>query len=69
LLTLAWTPAWRGPLPHGAGADDIVMALPEWRIVDDGPFDASGLPRPLRRVKPHWYRLRLETGHAAAATS
>jgi len=62
LVTLAWARAWRGPLPRGAGAADIAAALPGWRIVDEGAFDASGLPRPLRGVAPRWYRLRREAG-------
>ncbi|MEZ5857308.1 MAG: class I SAM-dependent methyltransferase [Hyphomicrobiaceae bacterium] len=58
LLTLAWAPGWRGPLPRGASRADIEGAFANWRVIDDGAFDATGLPRPLRRVAPRFYRLR-----------
>jgi hypothetical protein len=37
---------------------DLEGLLPSWRITDDEAFDASGLPRPLRRVEPRMYRLK-----------
>ena len=56
-LILAWKPGRRGPLPRGASRSDIEAALPGWRIVDDQPFDATGLPGPLRGVEPRIFRL------------
>lgn len=58
MVILAWAPAHRGPLPRGAGRADIESAFPEWRVIDEQPFDASGLPTLLRRVDPRCYRLR-----------
>jgi SAM-dependent methyltransferase len=58
VLMMAWAPGRRGPLPRGISRAEIETALPGWRIDDDGMFDTSGLPRPLRAVGPHWYRLR-----------
>lgn len=55
-LLLVWTPARRGPLPPGADGDDLHAAFPEWRIVDEQPYEGE-LPGPLRRVAPRWYRL------------
>ncbi|MEZ5816243.1 MAG: class I SAM-dependent methyltransferase [Hyphomicrobiaceae bacterium] len=58
LLMLAWRPGWRGPLPHGMSASDIDAVFPDWRVIDTIPFDATGLPPPLRTVEPRVYRLR-----------
>lgn len=58
MLTLAWAPGYRGPLPRGMSRDDIERAFPSWTIVDAVAFDASGLPPPLRKVDPVCYRLR-----------
>lgn len=57
-LVLAWKPGRRGPLPRGASRADIEAAFPDWEVVDDGPFDATGLPGPLRNVEPRVYRLQ-----------
>jgi SAM-dependent methyltransferase len=58
MLTLAWAPARRGPLPRGASRADIEAAFPSWTVIDESEFDVSGLPPPLRRVDPRCYRLR-----------
>ena len=58
ILLLAWAPGQRGPLPRGMSRDDVATAFSEWRIVSDEPFDATGLPGPLRNVDPRVYRLR-----------
>lgn len=56
LLLLAWVRARRGPLPPGANQDDLLTAFPQWRIVQEQPYQGV-LPRPLRGVMPQWYRL------------
>jgi SAM-dependent methyltransferase len=58
LLILAWSPARRGPLPRGMSRAEIVAAFDNWRITEEEPFDATGLPTPLRNVNPRVYRLR-----------
>jgi SAM-dependent methyltransferase len=58
MLMLAWAPGRRGPLPHGASRADIETAFPDWTVVGEDVFDASGLPPPLRKVDPRCYRLR-----------
>ena len=58
VLILAWTPGRRGPLPRGMSREEIVAAFKHWRITDEEPFDATGLPRPLRKVDPRVYRLQ-----------
>ena len=58
LLMYAAAPGRRGPLPRGASREEIDAAYPQWRVVDEDPFDVSGAPGPLRRADPRWYRLR-----------
>jgi SAM-dependent methyltransferase len=58
ILMLAWRPAFRGPLPRGASREEIEEAFAGWRVIDAEPVDATGLPRPLRKVEPRIYRLR-----------
>lgn len=60
-LVLAWKPGRRGPLPRGASRTEIEAAFAGWQIVDEQPFDATRLPRPLRGVEPRVYRLRRGT--------
>lgn len=57
ILLLAWMPGRRAPLPRGMNRDDVLSMLAGWRITDEEPFDASGLPGPLRNVGPRVYRL------------
>jgi SAM-dependent methyltransferase len=60
LLMVAWAPGRRGPLPRGAGHDDIQAAYPEWQVVDEQTVDISGAP--FYRLTPNadtrLYRLR-----------
>lgn len=57
ILMLAWAPGRRGVLPRGASEAEVREMFPDWRMTDIEPFDASGLPPPLRRVAPRVYRL------------
>ena len=59
-LILAWAPGVRGPLPRGMSRDDVAADFTGWRVLDDEPFDVTGLPGPLRGVEPRVYRLRRE---------
>lgn len=58
VLLLAWAPARRGPLPRGMSRQEIETSFGAWRVMDEEPFDATGLPGPLRHVDPRVYRLR-----------
>lgn len=58
MLMLAWTPGRRGPLPSGMNRQDIEATFESWTVLDETPFDASGLPAPLKNVAPRIYRLR-----------
>jgi SAM-dependent methyltransferase len=58
LLLLAFGPGAPRPLPRGATRADVTATLPGWQLLSAEPADTSGMPRPLRRTAPHWYRLR-----------
>lgn len=58
LLMLAFRPGRRIAMPRGASRSDIEAALLTWTVVAEEPADASGLPGPLKRVAPQWFRLR-----------
>lgn len=58
ILMLAWAPGRRSPLPRGASRQDIEGAFAAWKVVDEAPFDSTGLPWFLRNVDPRIYRLR-----------
>ena len=70
---VGFTP-WENAVTHTPAADQITAlfdrkererappygsAFPNWTIVDESPFDATGLPAPLRNVDPRCYRLKL----------
>ena len=58
LLMLAFKPGSPRPLPRGADVPDIETALTGWRVVDAEPAITDGMPAPLRKAAPTWYRLR-----------
>ncbi|HVX46443.1 MAG TPA: class I SAM-dependent methyltransferase [Mycobacteriales bacterium] len=49
------------PLPRGADQADIEADFPGWSVTDVEPAATEGMPRPLRRVAPSWYRLRRQS--------
>ena len=57
-LLLAFLPGRRGPLPRGAAREDVEQAFTGWELVDETLADVSGMPGPLRKAAPRWYRLR-----------
>jgi SAM-dependent methyltransferase len=57
LLVLAFAPGGRGPLPRGAGPDDLLAALPGWTVTDTEPAETVGMPAPLRSRRPAFHRL------------
>ena len=59
LLMLAFKPETTPrPLPRGADTAAIEQALPRWRVVDTEPAPTDGMPAPLRKAAPTWYRVR-----------
>jgi SAM-dependent methyltransferase len=58
LLMLAFRPGRRPLLPRGADQTDIERAFTDWQVVAAEPADTSGMPGPLKKTAPHWFRLR-----------
>jgi SAM-dependent methyltransferase len=56
LLMLAFRPGSPRPLPRGADTTSIEKALPGWRVVETEPAVTDGMPAPLRKATPTWYR-------------
>ncbi|WP_153502927.1 class I SAM-dependent methyltransferase [Cumulibacter manganitolerans] len=59
MLLLAFRPHPLPLLPKGLTRADVESTFPAWRLESTGPADTAGMPRPLRRTEPQWYRLRL----------
>ncbi len=49
------------PLPRGAGRPDIEAAFPGWSVTDTEAAVTDGMPKPLRKAAPTWYRLRRQS--------
>lgn len=58
MLMLCFRPGRRVALPRGASRSDTEAALSEWTVVDQEAADTSGMPGPLKRTAPQWFRLR-----------
>jgi SAM-dependent methyltransferase len=58
MLMLAFLPGRRGPLPRGGSRSDIEAAFAGWTVVDEEAADVAGMPGPLKKATPRWYRLR-----------
>jgi SAM-dependent methyltransferase len=58
LLMLAFRPSGRPLLPRGASADDVLRSFPGWRLLSAEPADTTGMPGPLKKTAPQWFRLQ-----------
>ncbi len=58
MLMLAFRPGRRGPIPRGASREDLERAFIGWHLVDQTAAETAGMPGPLKRAAPRWYRLR-----------
>jgi precorrin-6B methylase 2 len=58
LLLLAFQPGKRGPLPRGADQEELEKTFDGWKTVDTVPAVTDGMPRPLRKAAPTWYRMQ-----------
>lgn len=58
LVMLAFSPARRGPLPHGIDASDVSAMFPHWDLTSARPATDVQLKGPLRNAKPMWFQLR-----------
>jgi SAM-dependent methyltransferase len=57
LLLLAFQPGKRGPLPRGADRSELEAAFEGWKTVETVPAVTDGMPKPLRKAAPTWYRM------------
>jgi hypothetical protein len=59
LLMLAFRPGGAPrPLPRGADSHDLETAFPDWKIISSEAAVTDGMPGPLKKAAPIWYRLR-----------
>jgi SAM-dependent methyltransferase len=58
LLMVAFAPGRRLLMPRGVGRDELTTTFHTWTLIDEEPADTSGMPAPLRRTAPRFYRLR-----------
>jgi SAM-dependent methyltransferase len=58
VLLLGFQPAGLPFVPRGVTRADVEAAFSGWDLLSVDPADTSGMPGPLKRTKPQWYRLR-----------
>lgn len=60
MLMLAFQPGRRPPvpLPRGASREEIETTFMGWTVVTDDAADTTGMPSPLKRTAPRFFRLR-----------
>ncbi len=58
LLMYTFSPGRKGPTPRGLSRQEVETAYAGWRVVDEQPFDVSGMPAIFKKANPRWYRLR-----------
>jgi SAM-dependent methyltransferase len=58
MLMLAFQPTAIPLVPGGVAQADIEQAFGGWELLSVEPADTSGMPGPLKRTSPKWYRLR-----------
>lgn len=58
---LAFQPTSLPLVPDGVTREDIEVAFPDWELLTVEPADTTGMPRPLKKTAPLWYRFRLRT--------
>ena len=51
-------PGTAGALPRRASRTDIEQAFTDWTVIDEEHAGTSGMPGPLKKAAPLWYRLR-----------
>ncbi|MCU1537619.1 MAG: class SAM-dependent methyltransferase [Humibacillus sp.] len=58
LLLLAFSPTSLPFVPDGVDRASVEEAFDGWTLLGTEPADTAGMPAPLRRTAPQWYRLR-----------
>lgn len=57
LLMFAFGPGHRGPLPRGASRSNVERTFEAWKLTSDVDADTTGMPGPLKKADPRWFRL------------
>ena len=58
VLVLGFQPAGLPFVPRGVTRADVEAAFTGWDLVSVDAADTSGMPKPLKKTQPQWYRLR-----------
>jgi SAM-dependent methyltransferase len=58
LLMLAFQPTRVPFLPDGVNKADVEATFTGWELLSVEPADTTGMPGPMKRTAPQWYRLR-----------
>jgi SAM-dependent methyltransferase len=58
MLMLAFQPTALPLVPDGVARSDVEAAFSGWELLTVEPADTAGMPGPLKRTSPQWYRLR-----------
>jgi SAM-dependent methyltransferase len=57
LLLFAFGPGRRGPLPRGLSRDELLATFVGWDLTHDEAANTEGMPGPLKKSEPRWYRM------------
>ena len=58
MLILAFEPSGLPFIPGGVAASEVEDTFDGWQLLSTELADTSGMPKPMKRTKPAWYRLR-----------
>jgi SAM-dependent methyltransferase len=58
VLLLGFQPTSLPMLPGGVTRADVEQAFSGWELISVEAADSSGMPGPLKKTAPQWYRLR-----------
>ena len=58
ILMLAFGPSGLPIIPGGVAPSEVQRTFVGWDLLSTEPADTSGMPAPMKRTNPSWYRLR-----------
>ncbi|MFZ2174560.1 MAG: class I SAM-dependent methyltransferase [Rhodococcus sp. (in: high G+C Gram-positive bacteria)] len=57
LIMFAFGPGHRAFIPRGASRSEVERLFAGWKLVSDVDADTTGMPGPLKKADPRWFRL------------
>lgn len=69
LLMLAFQPTRVAFIPNGVNKADVEATFAGWELLSVEPADTTGMPGPMKKTAPLWYRLRRQAWHAPSRPS